>query len=130
MRSAVVDNIKSAVLSGLSVAQELPYDESGTPLYVKNPKRIYVDRETTEITPLILVLNGVNISNETTSVSVFFTTDAKNPPPNYETNLSTIKGLINTIDFDGANNRNAIVNQRYEDDLLVTQVEFRFTRIA
>ncbi len=130
MRSTIVDSVKGLNLSGLSVAQELPYDESGTPLYTKNPKRIYIGKESTEIVPLITILNGNQISVSTTRVSVFFTTDAKNPPQNYETNLNLIKGIQTTAVFDGSNNRTATVSQTYEDDLLVTEVEFTFIRLT
>lgn len=130
MRSTIVESVKGLNLNGLSIAQELPYDESGTPLYIKNPKRIYIGRESTEIVPLVTILNGNQISLSTTRVSVFFTTDAKNPPLNYETNLNNIKGIQISAVFDGSNNRSAAVSQTYEGDLLITEVEFTFIRLT
>lgn len=130
MREQVIDAIKGLALTGYNVVTEVPYDDSGNPLFLKNPKRIYVDNTQTAQEPLILALNGLSINNTTTSVTVYFTVDAKNVPASYETTISSLKSIKDTIVFDGAVQRNIAVATSYAGDLLISEVEYTFTRIS
>lgn len=129
MRSDVVTAIKNLALTGYTVSSELPFDESGVGLYLKNQKTIFVDREATEVQPLILTLNSADISNETTSVRAYFTIDAKNIPANYDATITSLRSVKTAIARAGSNNREAFVSTRYEGDLLVVELEYRLTRV-
>jgi hypothetical protein len=130
MRQQVIDALKGLALTSYSVTEELPFDESDNPLYIKNPKRLYVDNTQTAQESLIVALDGLNIENTTTSVTVYFTVDAKNVPTNYDSTISSLKTLKDTISFDGAPNRTVSVNTSYTNDLLINEVEYSFTRIT
>lgn len=130
MRDSVLTKLKTTSLGGFSVSNELPYSESGGDLYLKNPKTLYVDRERTETVPLVITLDGLDISTTTTSVTIYFSTDAKNAPSHLDTLITNIKGIKNTIDHPGANQRDVNVRTSYEGDLLINEVEFRFTKTA
>ena len=60
MRAELLAAITSATstLTQFAVASELPWEQGGLPLYRKNMKKIYVDRERMEETTLIPTLNG------------------------------------------------------------------------
>lgn len=109
---------------------ETPYDESGIPLYVKNPKKVYVSVDQTETAPLIRTLNSANISTTNTSATVFFSVDAKSVPSTLDTTTSTIKGILYDIDHAGSNSRSVNTNISTEGDLLVVAVEFTLTRLT
>jgi hypothetical protein len=130
MRSSILALLPTVRLGGFSVSQELPFSATGVSLFIKNPKTIYVDRETTETVPLFATLDSRDINTTTTSVVIYFTTDAKNSPLQLETLITGLKGLKNRIDFPGANQRTVNVRTNYEGDLLVNEVEYRFTRVA
>ena len=130
MRDSVLTKLKTIGLGGFSVSNELPFSESGSELYIKNPKTIYVGRETTETVPLVITLDGIDISTTTTSVVVYFSTDAKNAPSHLDTLLTNIKGIKSTISHPGANQRDVNVRTSYEGDLLINEVEFRFIQTA
>ena len=131
MRESVLDKLKSLAPAGYKISSELPYDESGIARYIKNPKTFYVDRDNIESAPLFLTLdNSVNISQETTVVRVYFTTDAKNAPTNYETVINDVRGLKNTISNPGSIRRECFVSTSYEGDLLLSELEFRLTKTA
>jgi hypothetical protein len=130
MRSSILALIPTVNLGGFSVSQELPFSAAGVELFVKNPKTIYVDRETTESVPLFATLDAKDISNTTTSVVIYFSTDAKNPPSHLENLISNIKGLKTSISQPGANQREVLVRSSYSQDLLINEVEFRFTKIS
>ena len=130
MRSSVINAIKASSIQGLKVTTELPFEESGNAVYLKNPKTLYIDESISDTTPLIATLDGLSISSTTTSVKVYFTTDAKNIQPSYTTNIDALKGLKDTIDFPGANSRDVQVSTDYVGDMLVTEVEYRLTKLS
>jgi len=130
MRTQVIDALNTLALTGYTVARDLPYDESGVALYLKNPKKIYVDRESTEIVPLYTTLNSADISNETTTVRAYYSIDAKQIPANYDSVIASLRTMKKDIVRAGANSREAFVTTSYEGDLLVVQLEYRLTRIT
>jgi hypothetical protein len=130
MRSELLSYFNGLTLGSFAVSSELPWNESDTPLYVKNAKRIYVDRPQKTVDPLIQALDGLTINNEVTSVRVYFTTDAKQLPPNYESLLENLKNGKNITTIEGVNTRQCDVETNFENDLMITQLEFRFTKIT
>lgn len=129
MRTEVVNAIKNLGLTGYKISNELPYDESGVELFVKNPKSIYVDRERIDISPILTTLDAQDISNEATSVTAYFAIDAKQIPANYDSTLTSLRSVKNAITRAGANSRETIVSSRYEGDLLIVELEYRLTRV-
>lgn len=129
MRQEVLEYIKGLNLGSYTVSDEVPRVESGTPLYLKNPKRIYADVNQYSETPLISTLGGLDIHAYATSVTVYFSNDAKLLPNNYDSLVGQLifaKDINNTA---GYNSREATVSTSVENDLLVTQIEFTYTRI-
>jgi len=129
MRTQVVDSIKSLALNGISLSNELPYDESGSAIYIKNPKTLYVDRTQYESVPIIQTLNGLNINNTTTTVTVYLAVDAKNPLTQLDSIINSLRGIENTLVLEGTHTRESTVSTDYENDLLIVNVEYRLTRI-
>lgn len=130
MRQALIDYIKGLTLGTFVVDLQLPWSESGTPLHLKNVKRIYVDRPQFEIESVLETLQGQPISAETTIVRVLFSTDAKQLPSNYDTLVNNLK-LGKDIEVDeGFYKRICNITSEFENDLLVTELEYRFTKIT
>lgn len=129
MRNSVIDKIKGLALTGYATTEELPFDDGGVALYLKNPKTLYIDRERTTTEPLVLTLGADDISRTTTSITAYFTVDAKNPPANYQSTVDSLRSIRPTIVQDGANSRDAVVSTSYTGDLLVTEVEYSLTRV-
>jgi hypothetical protein len=131
MRTAIYDSIKalgSATLGTFSLSAELPFDASGTPLYLKNFKKIYVDVDQISQDATLATLNGATWVDETTTVRAYFVTDAKQLPSNYETLVDAIKETRLTSDITGVTKRRCQVSTRFEADALVTEFEFSFTK--
>lgn len=129
MRAQVIDSIKSLALNGIKLSNELPFNESGVSSYIRNPRTLYVDRTQFESVPLVQALNGLNINNTTTSVSVYLAVDAKNPLAQLDSIIESLRGIEDTLVLDGAHTRESTVSTDYEDDLLIVNVEYRLTRI-
>lgn len=130
MRTAIYDHIKGLTLGTFKLSDERPFDASDTPLYIKNMKSIYVDQAQTENEPLISTLDGVIIVAETTTVRVYFSTDAKQLPSNYDSLVSNIKTAKATTDITGVNRREVDVTTSFNEDKMITQFEFRFTKLS
>jgi len=129
MRQAIWDHIDALSKGTFTLTNELPWDSSGSPLYLKNVKRIYVNTDQITEELVYATLNGVCINNEITRVFVYFACDAKQLPANYETIVSGIRGAKSTTDISGVSRRECDVTTSFEADMLVTEFEFRFINI-
>jgi hypothetical protein len=129
MRQQILDYINTLSLGSFSLSQELPWSSSGTPLYLSNIKKIYVDRNQFTNDPLLSTLDGLIINSEITSVKVYFASDAKLLPANYDTLVSNIKLAKDVSTIEGVNRRECDVLTTFENDTLVTEFEFRFTKL-
>jgi hypothetical protein len=129
MRQEILDYIGDLNLGAFTTSQELPWDSSGTPLYVKNLKKIYVDRpEYTEET-VIATLDGVTIENQTTSVRAFFACDAKALPPSYDDLVSDLRSVRDIDTVTGFSSRGCEITSRFEADVLVTELTYTFVKL-
>jgi len=130
MRQQVLDYINSISLGSFTLSGELPWNESGTELYLKNPKRIYVDVTQFDTEPLVQTLDGLNIDTDVASVGVFFSADAKQLPANYDSVISDLRAAKNAIEMVGNHRRECTVATSMVNDMLVTEMQFRFTKLS
>jgi hypothetical protein len=129
MRTELLSAITTAIstLTQFAVSTELPWEQNGTPLYTKNMKRVYVNRERMEETTLIPTLNGGEVFQNDSICEVYVAVDAKNQP-------SQLDSLITKIL--GAKNSTGIVNFGFEsdytldiqEDVLIYTFEFRLNQ--
>lgn len=130
MRTEIVDYLLGENLGSFTVSQELPWDDNGQGLYLKNVKRVYVDLEQITNESFIATLGSLNIQSEVTSVTIYFASDAKQLPSNYGDVVEILKAAKNLTTIDGVFRRDAQVQTTFENDLQVTQVEIRFTKLT
>lgn len=130
MRTEIIDYIQGLGLGSYSLTQELPWTSNGQPLYLKNPKRIYVDVAEFTDEPLVETMDGIKISNDVTSVKVYFSNDAKILPSNYDELIANLKLAKNINTTTGYRTRECVISKSFQEDLLVTELEFRFTKLT
>jgi hypothetical protein len=130
MRTEILDYISTLNLGSFLVSQELPWEESGQALFLKNLKKIYVDATQYQNESLITALNGLNINNETSIVRILFACDAKQTPANYDTLVTDLKSAKDITTIEGVRSRQCDVSTDIENDSLVTTLEIRFTKIT
>lgn len=129
MRQDILDYLAQNKVTGYSVTQELPWDSSGAPLYLKNFKKIYVDQDQVVQEPLIDTLNGSGIINQDTTVAVYVTTDAKNAPSNLGTLVSMIQNARLDPAVTGVTQRATQVSTEFVGDAQVTTFEISFRQL-
>jgi hypothetical protein len=130
MRTEVLEYIQSLDIGGFNVSNELPWTESGTELYVKNLKKIYVDIDQIQVDPQILTLDGRNINNEITIIRIFFANDAKQVPANYSDVVAELKTAKDIEAAQGFTRRECQVQTDIQADRLITTIELRFIKIT
>lgn len=129
MRTEVLDYIRSLSLGNFNVSDELPREESGSPLYLKNPRRIYVDRSQFEETPVIKTLGSISVYNYAETVSVYFTVDAKLLPNNYSALVDSLLAAKDLNQAGGYNDRTASTQTEFVNDLMLTRVDLTYTKL-
>lgn len=129
MRQEIFDYIDGLSKTGFTLSSALPWTSDGIPLYQKNFKTIYVDMDDVTHDTALATMNGLTFENETTTVRVYFTTDAKQLPNNYETLVSNIREARNIDTITGVTQRQSDVTRTFEADAMVTEIEFRFTKL-
>lgn len=130
MRETVLDYIQTSKLGSYKLSRSVPRDESGAPLYLKNPKTIYVDSENLNINQLFASFSGPNISTETTNISVVFSNDTKTIPNNYNELVGILVAAKNVDPNAGFTARDVAVTTEIVEDLQVTVVELTYTKIT
>ena len=130
MRQEVLDYINSLPLGGYLATEELPWTDNGTPLYIKNLKKIYVDEPDYVSEPLIQTLGTLHINQDITSIRIFLANDAKTIPSNYETLIADLRAAKDITAIDGLHRREADVSVTYQNDVMVTEIEVRFIKIS
>jgi len=130
MRQEILDYINTVNLGTFFLSTELPWVDGGVPLYLKNLKKIYVDVVEFSNNPLISALNGLAINSETSIVRLYFACDAKTLPSNYEAVVTNLKAGKDITTIAGVNARECEVTTDLENDVLVTTLEYRFTKIS
>tara|TARA_B100000242_G_scaffold218773_1_gene159992 strand:+ start:1054 stop:1446 length:393 start_codon:yes stop_codon:yes gene_type:complete len=130
MRQEILNYVNGLSLGTFSVSSELPYDQSGTALYLSNPKKIYVGNEQTSTEPLVSALDGPVIDNEVTTVSIYFSADAKQLPANYDTLVTNLRAAKNITTVTGIHRRELDAVTEFQGDLIVNSMEIRFNKVT
>lgn len=130
MRTELLDYLQSQNLGVFTVTRELPWTDNGVELYLKNLKKIYASPEVEETVPLFQGMDGSEVTNDVTSVTVYFANDAKQEPANLSQIIAAIKAAKNIDTVDNVYRREVTMNRLFENDVLVHELEFRFTKIS
>jgi hypothetical protein len=129
MRDNILSYLKANPIQGFGVTEELPWDATDNPLYLKNMKQIYVNQPQTAQDPIFDTLDGGGAVDETTTVTVYVATDAKNLPPQYDKMVSTLRQARLLDLTQGWRQRLTQVATSYDYDALVTEFTFNFTKL-
>ncbi len=129
MRTELKTAITTAIstLTQFAVSAELPWEQNGQPLYLKNLKKVYVDQTRQEQSTLIPTLDGVDVFQNDLITEVYVAVDAKNPPSQTDTLISKILGAkasTGVVNF-GAESDYTLDKQ---EDVIIYTFEFRLNQ--
>jgi hypothetical protein len=129
MRTELIAYFKGLKLKNFGISDELPFN-SNVELYLKNPKKVYTGLKQQVSDLLIPILGNHGIFAEVHTVSVFFTTDAKNLPSDYEAVVDLLRAGKDVTTSTTYYRREVDTKTSFEGDLMVTELEFRFTKLT
>lgn len=131
MRTQLLSAITSATstLTQFAVSTELPWSQGELPLFRKNMKKIYVNRERQEQTTLIPTLDGRDFFQTDLIAEVYVSVDAKNPPSQLD---QVIAKILSARDTTGVVNFGveSDFTQDLDEDVLTYTFEFRLNQLT
>ena len=130
MRTEILDYLQGLNLGQFTVSSEIPWTDSGVPLYLKNLRKVYVTNVDVEIAPVVQALDGLNVHQEISIIRVYFANDVKVQPPNYSEVVNDIKAAKGISTIEGVNRRECDIAVSIEADNQVTEFEFRFYKLT
>jgi CRISPR/Cas system-associated protein Cas7 (RAMP superfamily) len=130
MRAQLLTAITSATstLTQFAVSLELPWDQDGQPLYIKNKKKIYIDKEYKEESTMIPTLDGNNINEDKIIANAYVAVDAKNTPSQLDTLINRVLSAVTSTGIVSFLSESDYTADKQEDVLIYT-FEFRLTQI-
>lgn len=128
MRDEFIELLKKLDIVSYKVSEELPFSNSGIPMYLKNVKYIYVDNKTNTTETLIPIMSGLNIEVDIDTIRIYLSNDAKKLPTDYPNIQSLIRNLKESI-TGNYYKRECVIETNYENDISVTTFEFKLYKI-
>jgi biopolymer transport protein ExbD len=116
-----------AAHSNVSISQELPFDQSGVPLYNKNMGTIYVDEQDIVVEQLYRTLDQGNVNQTTTTVNAYLSVDAKNEYSDINTvvaNLLIARNVVTNV-----TESNSDYETEITDDVITYTFEYNFITV-
>jgi hypothetical protein len=130
MRDKILDFLAAQDLGTFTLSTQMPYDSSGIALYLKNTKTVYVNKDQVQTTEFMGILGADSIDMDINTVTIFVACDAKVIPADYDQIVSTIKSAKALYSTNGFFKREVDVKTDYVNDLLTTEVEIRYYKLA
>lgn len=131
MRAELLSYLTTATsATTVKTVSELPWNNAGQPLYLKNMKKFYLGQEEFEQSVLIPTLPGQNdIMQNTVKVTGYFAVDAKNQPSGLSTAITTILGAKDRTGLGNFGTESDYTTE-IQDDVLIYTVEYRLNTTA
>jgi len=129
MRTAILNYLTANLTGSIKPSQELPWEEGGNPLHLKNQRKVYIDEPFTESSELISMLNSTDINQQITRVRGYLSVDAKNRNADLDSALGTLAQAKGVTTITTAYRREFDYSTSIKDDRVVYEFEYRFYTI-
>ena len=130
MRTALLTYLTANLTSTISVSQELPFEQGGNPLYLKNMRKVYLDEPFTEQDQLIPVLSGVDINQNITRIRGYLAVDAKNRNTDLNTALATLANARLGAVIPNSFRKEFDYTTTLDNDRVIYEFEYRYHTIV
>jgi len=128
MRTEILAEIRALNIAGYTISDELPWDSSGTPLYLRNKRTVYASEPNVEDTSLINTICGMGrVTARSRTTTVYLAVDAKQKPANYD---QLVAGILDVKQqFRDFYEVSVELVNTLESDTLLAEIEFRTTEL-
>jgi hypothetical protein len=127
MRAELLAYLTVNLSGSIKTSQELPFEEGGNPLYLKNIKRVYIDEPFTEVDRLFGGLDGLEINQKITIVRAYLVVDAKNRNSDLDQALALMEQAKAQID---SFRKEFTYTTTIDGSTTIFEFEYRFYSIA
>ena len=126
MRSQIISYLTATLsTSTIRVVNELPWNTAGEPLYLKNMKKLYIDKEERQESVMIAVLPGSNdVMQNVTTIRGYVAVDAKNQPTGLDQAIALILGAKDQTGVGNFGTESDYTTE-IQDDVLIYNIEYR-----
>jgi len=129
-RSDLITQISTnlAFTSNVTVnTTELPFESGGNPLYLNNMNTVYVDEQKIEEDELYKTLDQGTVTETTTTINAYLSTDAKESFSDIETVVANLLLASNAIT--GTVNTTSDYETAITDDVITYTFEYNFITV-
>lgn len=130
MRTELLTYLTANLTGTIKPSQELPFEESGNSLYIKNMRRVYLDEPITEQSELIGTLDESDVNQTITTVRGYLTVDAKNRNSDLDAALTTLASARNVTTITNSFRKEFDYTTTIDADRIIYEFEYRFYTIA
>ena len=130
MRTELLTYLTAQLTGSILTSQELPWQEGTNPLYIKNPRRVYLDEPYTEQDTLLPTMGSLQINQRITIVRWFLSVDAKNRNTDLDSALTILGGAKDITTITGVFTRLFDYTVTVDNDRVIYEGEYRFANLA
>lgn len=130
MRTELLTYLTAQLSGSIKTSQELPFQEGTNVLYIRNPRRVYLDEPYTEQDTLFPTLGTLQINQRTTVVRWFLSMDAKNRNTDLDSALTILGSAKDITTITGVFTRLFDYTVTIDNDRVVYEGEYRFANLA
>ena len=126
MRTELLTYLTAQLTGSILTSQELPWQEGTNPLYIKNPRRVYLDEPYTEQDTLLPTMGSLQINQRITIVRWFLSVDAKKRNTDLDSALTILGGAKDITTITGVFTRLFDYTVTVDNDRVIYEGEYRF----
>lgn len=130
MRTELLAYLTTNLTGSIKTSQELPFEESGSALYLKNMRRVYLDEPVKEQSELVPTLDDTDINQNITTVRGYLSMDAKNRNADLDAALTTLAAAKNVTTITNSFRKEFDYTTTIDADRITYEFEYRFYTLA
>lgn len=128
MRTQLLAYLTANLTGTIKPSQELPFEQSGNSLYLKNLRKVYLNEPSTEQDQLIGTFSD-DINQQITTVQAFLAVDAKNRNADLDAALTTMSQALRQADITDSFRKEFDYTTTIDDDKIIYEFEYRYYQI-
>lgn len=129
MRQALLTFLSVNLTGQITVSSELPFEQGGSALYIKNMRRVYIDEPEVEQTQLLTTFDE-DVNQNITTVRAYLTVDAKNRNSNLDAALIVLANARTQADISSSFRKEFDYTTTIDGDKIIYEFEYRFYTLA
>jgi hypothetical protein len=129
MRQALLNYLTPALTGTIKTSNELPFEQGGSALYIKNMRKVYLDEPEVEQTQLLTTFDE-DVNQNITTVRGYLAVDAKNRNIDLDSALLTLALARIQADISSSFRKEFDYTTTIDDDKIIYEFEYRFYTLA